>query len=244
MPVVMLGFVLGLCAPIGLAATAADADWLIEVESLYTARHDLANVHRSVDILRQVIEREPMNAEAHWRLARSLYWVGDKSTENRLQIFEEAMKIAEKAAELDPDNADAQYWHAACIGLWGQERGVLQSLFAVKPMKEALDRVLAIDPNYADAYYVLSQLYRKAPGWPLSIGNKKLALEAAKEAVRLEPDNTSFVLELAEAQLVNNLKEEAKKNLQLVLSMPPTPDEPVESREDKDYAGQLLAKLK
>ncbi|HHW11105.1 MAG TPA: tetratricopeptide repeat protein [Firmicutes bacterium] len=239
---VMFGFALVLGAPIGLVA--ADADWLLEAETLFAARHDMANVQRSIELLRQVIEREPSNAEAYWRLARSLRWVAEKSTVNRLQKYEEAMKAAEKAAELNPNNADVQFWLAACIGSWGEERGVLQSLFAVKPIKEALDRALEIDPNYADAYYVLSQLYRKAPGRPLSIGNKKLALEAAQKAVRLEPDNTSFVLELAEAQLANNMKAEAKKNLELVLSMPPTPDEPVESSEDKEYARQLLAKLK
>ncbi len=231
-----------LATPAVLAAAASG--WIAEVEALYNDRENLSKVQRSVEILRQVVSNDPQNWEAYWRLARSLRWVGEKTEKNRLPLFEEAKQMAERAVAIHPNSADAQYWLAACIGRWGEERGILQSLFAVKPMKAALDKVLEIDPDYARAYYVLSQLYRKVPGWPISIGNKKQALEAAATAVRLDPKSTTYRLELAEAQLANNMKDEAKKNLQMVLSMPLTPGEPSESKEDKETAASMLAKMK
>ena len=40
----------------------------------------------------------------------------------------------------------------------------MNSLFMVKPMREALERCLEIDPERPLAYNPLAQLYWKAPG--------------------------------------------------------------------------------
>jgi len=38
-------------------------------------------------------------------------------------------------------------------------RGILQSLFMVKPTREALERGLAADPNHASCHYLMAELY-------------------------------------------------------------------------------------
>jgi tetratricopeptide (TPR) repeat protein len=90
---------------------------------------------------------------------------------------------------------------------------------------------------------VLSELYRKVPGSPLSIGNRKRSLEEAQLAVKLDPNSTTYLLELAESYIANKDKVEAKKTLQKVIDMTATPGEPVESQKDKVRARELLQDL-
>ena len=234
---------LGVLAPMTMAAPVSNS-WIADVDALYADRENLAKVESSVETLRKVIAQQPNSWEAYWRLARSLRWIAEFKEKDRLPVLTEAKQMAEKAVAINPNSAETQYWLAACTGRWGEERGILQSLFAVKTMKAALDKVVELEPKCARAHYVLSQLYRKVPGWPISIGNKKQSLVEANLAVQLDGSNTTFRFELAEAQLANGLKAEAKVTLQKVISMPLTPGEAFESREDKKKATEMLAKIK
>ena len=62
--------------------------------------------------------------------------------------------------------------------------------------------------------------------------------------MRLAPDKTVYVLNLAEAYLNNRQRDLARETLQRVIDMPLTEGEEVTSQMDKDRAAQLLADLK
>ena len=129
-------------------------------------------------------------AELYWRLSRFQLYKGDDAEEegakknDLLNMFSNGQDLAEKAINLYP-SADAYYWKLSNIGRWGETKGILDSLFKAKPMKDDLMIVIDYDKNYADAWYVLSRLYLKLPGWPISFGNKDCAVSFARRAVDL-----------------------------------------------------------
>jgi tetratricopeptide (TPR) repeat protein len=130
-------------------------------------------------------------AELYWRLARAVLNLGDEAedagaTEDELlTLFEEGEALADKAIAADPNNHLGYYWKSANIGRWGQTKGILNSLFKAKPMKELLEKALAADAEHADSYYVLGQLYEQLPGKPLSFGKKDYAVSLGRQAIDL-----------------------------------------------------------
>jgi len=131
-------------------------------------------------------------AEFAWRLSRAIlnytekeHLAGRLTTEQALKAYEEGERYADMAITFNPRSPDGYFWKSAQMGIWGQTRGVLDSLFKVAPMHENLRLALRQDPNYADAFYVLGELYEKAPGWPLSIGNIEYAVSLGRKACDL-----------------------------------------------------------
>lgn len=202
---------------------------------------EVTKIKQGIELLEKELVEQGENAKTLWLLAKGhLYW-GDRSLEEeKLAIFEAGQKLAEKAVELDPNSPDAFYWQAALMGRVGQTRGVMQSLFMVKPMRDALERVLELQADYADAYYVLSQLYQEAPGFPISIGNRGLALENAEKAIELDSTNPDYQIQLAKALEHNKRKEEAVQVLEELLAGRAINQDP----EIKAEAEALLAKWK
>ncbi len=155
-------------------------------------------------------------AELYWRAARETMELGDladkakKPQADILAIFSEGEGYADKAIAADPRNDLAYYWKSANIGRWGQTKGILNSLFKAQPMKDLLVKELSINPERSDAYYVLGELYRELPGWPLSFGNLDAAVSLGRMAVDLREKQ---VKSGAEKELVYNFYTELAKTL-------------------------------
>ncbi len=131
-------------------------------------------------------------AEFQWRLARATLNIGDTGFKDKvftadqaLKIFEEGESWADKAIKSNPDLAQGYFWKSANMGVWGQTKGVLDSLFKAGPMRDNLKIALKYDPEYMDAFYVLGELYEKVPGWPLSFGNVEYSVSLGRKAVDL-----------------------------------------------------------
>ncbi len=172
-------------------------------------------------------------AELYWRVSRETIELGDlaekakKSTDDVLGFFVEGEGYADKAIEADPDNDLGYFWKSANIGRWGQVKGVFNALGKAAPIRDLLLKVLSINPDRSDAYFVLGQLYRELPGWPISFGNTDWAVSLGRKAVELneaevaqgkEKDNGfDFSTELAKTlrqrgwSAANRLSEHKKK---------------------------------
>ena len=155
-------------------------------------------------------------AELYWRAARETLELGDLAEKAKtpqaeiLKIFEEGEGYANKGIEADPQNDLAYYWKSANIGRWGQVKGILNSLFKAGTMKDILAKVVALNPERSDAYFVLGQLYREVPGWPVSFGNIESAVSLGRKAVDLR---RAQVLSGAEKEFVQNFSIELAKTL-------------------------------
>jgi len=193
--------------------------------------------------LARAVDGEMDNPEFLWKKARLHYWYGDNIAQNRddkLESFERGLELLEKAEELDNQNADIFYWKASLTGMRGQTRGILQSLFMVNPMKEALEKTIELDPDYASAYYVLGILYREVPGWPLSIGNDKKSVEYLEKALSFEPGNLEWKYELALSLIENNERERAQKILEEIVNTELSQDVSFEWKRAQEKAKDLL----
>lgn len=131
------------------------------------------------------------NAELYWRVSRETIELGDlaekakKPTDEVLGYFVEGEGYADKAIAADPDNDLGYFWKSANIGRWGQVKGVFNALGKAAPIRDLLLKVLSINPDRSDAYFVLGQLYRELPGWPISFGNTDWAVSLGRKAVDL-----------------------------------------------------------
>ena len=155
-------------------------------------------------------------AELYWRAARDTLELGDlaeqagKSKDEILAVFATGEGYADKAISADPANDLGYYWKSANIGRWGQVKGILNSLFKAQPMKDLLVKELSLNPDRTDAYYVLGELYRELPGWPVSFGNVDAAVSFGRRAV---DERQQQVRDGTEKELVYNFSTELAKSL-------------------------------
>jgi len=134
---------------------------------------------------------DDQQAELHWRLARAWLNLGDEAEDSGTQgeallaYFESGEAEAQKAIEADPNNHLGYYWKSANIGRWGQVKGILNSLFKAKPMRDLLQQAVAVEPEHADSFYVLGQLFEQVPGFPVSFGDKDYAVSLGRKSINL-----------------------------------------------------------
>ncbi len=128
-------------------------------------------------------------AHLYWRLARTTLEIGDlleqegASEDVLLETFIEGEGYADKSIELNSNSYWGYYWKSANIGRWGEVKGIFNSLFKAKPMRDLLHQAISIYPAHPDSYYVLGIMYRKVPGRPISFGNSDRSVSFARKAV-------------------------------------------------------------
>lgn len=215
-------------------------DLIEEGDRLFDLSRTSDEFQEAINIVKKALDLKPDHHLILWRLGKGYLLKGDAlPEEERLVIYEKGRDSVERALEFAPDCTDSLYWYAALLGRIGQTRGILQSLFMVKPMQESLERVIELDPEYASAYYVLSMLYMEAPGWPLSVGNKSKSLEYALLAVALDPNEYDFQYNLAVVYLDNNKEEKAQMTLEHLLLT----EEVKEDEEKREEVLELLSSI-
>ena len=140
-------------------------------------------------------------AELHWRLARAWLNLGDEAEDSGtaegalLAYFESGEAEAQKAIDADANNHLGYYWKSANIGRWGQVKGILNSLFKAKPMRDLLQQAVAVEPEHADSYYVLGQLFEQVPGFPVSFGDKDYAVSLGRKSLDLHEQQVKAGIE-------------------------------------------------
>jgi len=131
---------------------------------------------RAIGFYQRAVEIDPGFAQAYARMAnmydlRARFGWGD-DTEHDRQM---ALQFARKAIALDA-NDPYSYWTLGRILSRDQDASGGKLAESVK----ALERAIALNPNYADAYAYLSLLY-------LGVGKPDEALSAIQSAMRLNP---------------------------------------------------------
>jgi tetratricopeptide (TPR) repeat protein len=144
---------------------------------------------------------QAQKAELYWRAARAWLNLGDEAEDAGttgqalLTYFERGEAEAEKAIQADANNHLGYYWKSANIGRWGQVKGILNSLFKAKPMRDLLQQAVAVEPQHADSYYVLGQLFEQVPGFPVSFGDKDYAVSLGRKSIDLHEQQVKAGIE-------------------------------------------------
>jgi tetratricopeptide (TPR) repeat protein len=182
--------------------------------------------------------------EAAWKLARACYWIGTHGTaDDRRAALERGVTAGDQAARLEPSRPEGHFWQAANMGALAESFGMVQGLRYRGRIKDALERVLAIDPAWeqGSADRALGWWYHRVPG--LFGGSEARAEEHLRRALEYNPQSTATLYFLAEVLLEREKTTEARAMLQRVLEAPIHPDWAPEDRDFKAKANARLADL-
>jgi tetratricopeptide (TPR) repeat protein len=253
MPVLYLTLLLML-APFGAAAgagatqdgarAAAPPATGVDPDALYAQRADLAKARQAADTWAARLKQRPQDFESAWKLARALYWLGGHGAEaSRQQDLEAGVQAGQTAATLQPTRPEGYFWNAANMGALAESYGMRAGLKYRKPIREALEQVLRLDPAFqaGSADRALGRWYFKVPG--LFGGSKEQSEAHLRKSLTYDPNSTASHYFLAETLLDEGRKADARAELQKVLDAPANPDWAPEDQEFKQKAQALLAKI-
>jgi len=238
-----LAVALALVAP--APAGAQEAPSLIQQsDENYAQRGDLAKAKEALAKLQEALIAKEDPYGVYWRMARAEYWIGDHTPNKseKKRIFEMGIYHGKRAVTAGPDKAEGHFWLGVCYGVYGEAKGVLKSLALVKPIKEAMRRVLEIDPAYdrGGADRVLGRVYHELPGF--AGGSEKTSLQHLLKAVEYGPRVGLNLLYLADTYISLDEVEKARQALETILTMEPEPDLLPETEEERVQARDRLSR--
>ena len=207
---------------------------------------DEDNMETAHEELVELIEEDENCGWAYGLLAEIYYWMGETAdAEDKLFYYEKGVEYGEEGVEAEKDSLEANFWLAVNYGSYGNEKGIMKSLSLVSPIKNLAEKVIELDESYfyGGAWRVLGRLYNKAPGFPISIGDNKKALECLEKALEFGPKFYLNHLFIAELYISTRKKDEAREHLEWILEAELNENH---EREDENYkrdAEKLLKEL-
>jgi len=169
-----------------------------EADKGHKNRNDIEAVKRSLELYEEAIELDPTSAELQWKAARAAWWVGRHAKEKKLKrkLFKKGIEYAKQSIKFDPNSPSAHLWLAGNYASYGRAKGILRSLFLIKPIRRELEKVIDLDPAFKGGvgYRILGLVDYKVPR--LVGGSKKRALERLQKAMEIDethPDNVYYM---------------------------------------------------
>jgi tetratricopeptide (TPR) repeat protein len=215
----------------------------VDPDALYAEREDLDSARRARDLW-AAEAASTRSYEASWKLARVNYWLGTTLPEGeRRAALEAGVKAGEAAIAIDPKRPEGHFWMAASMGALAESFGMLQGLKYRGRIKDALERVLQIDPAWqqGSADRALGRWYDKVPG--LFGGSGRKAEAHLRRSLTYNPDSTASLVFLAEVLIDEDREAEAAALLRRAIAAPPDPSWAPEDRAFKRRAQALLAHI-
>ena len=146
----------------------------------------------------------PQDPAAAWNFGRACYAWAEfaPNARQRATVARAGIEACRRAIQINPSLGVAHYYLAMDLGQLAQTR-TLGALVLVREMEAEFKKAIELDAtvDHAGPYRCLGQLYRDAPGSPISIGNRSRARECLSKAVELCPDYPGNQLLLIEALL-------------------------------------------
>ena len=178
------------------------------------------------------------------RLARTSFILGDIAEGGQRRLYyEQGRQYAEKILQEYPQNVAGHYWLGLNLGGLADVNR-LQGRKLLPQILEELERAASINPGYdqGGAYRVLGRIYYSAPSRPLSIGDMNKSLDLLQKATALAPSNSTNHLYLAETLLKLGRQDQARKELQQVLTATQNTEGLRGLEADKAAAKELMQK--
>ena len=176
-----------------------------------------ARAVRLLDEARTAALAESKNSELAWKHSRACFDAGEfaPSDTRRAEFALQGIDAARKALVLDPNLASAHYYLGMNLGQLARTKK-LGALKLVDEMESSFYAVVRLNPrfDFAGAHRCLGLLYRDAPGWPISVGNRSKARQHLGKAVALSPDYPDNWLCFIEAYVSWGERERARTHYQ------------------------------
>jgi len=160
----------------------------------------------------------PDTATNCWQLGRTAFdWCQFATNDiQRADVAKAGITAGQRLTAADPKSAVGHYYLAMDYGeLAEAEAPSLAAYRLVKEIEREFQIALKLDPHldFAGPDRNLGLLYRDAPGWPISIGNKWRAYDHLQAAATNAPDYPENLLNLAESQIKWRMTDDAQKTL-------------------------------
>lgn len=214
---------------------------LSSCDGLFKQREDLDKLRTAIKTLADVRDADNRNYQVEWTYSKYNFFLGKHTTnedeaEAALGQGRDAGKIASR---IEPQKPDGHFWYAANLGELSKRSPITVGLKSVDDIKEAMNKVLEIQPDYqgASAYDALGQVELMTR---LKGGDAQKAVDYFEKGLQLAPDNTNLKLHLGEAYLAVKRDADARKQLDQLLAMKPNPEYMPEYRECVDKARKLI----
>ena len=180
--------------------------------------------------------------------AASLYALYQAKDPEKRAWYERAERLASQAIAKDPNNPEAYFERARALGRLAQYMGILEALAqGMAPrIKGDLEKALKLKPDHAGAMVALAlwhfELVQKGFLVAATQGADRNQVEPLmKRAIQLEPEGIIHRVEYARVLAAWGRKEEARKQLEVALSLRP---QTAADRYDQERARKALAELK
>lgn len=146
---------------------------------------------------------EPTNSEAAWRFGMACFEWADHATNDlqKASIANEGILACRQLIIRDPTLAQGHYYLALNLGRLADTKRNLAALKMVGEMESEFKLAAGMKPDldYSGPDRGLGNLYKEAPGWPVSVGSKSKARLNLKKAVSQSPEFPENQLCLIEA---------------------------------------------
>jgi tetratricopeptide (TPR) repeat protein len=220
LPTALIAALLFLLLAPGLRAApdpVAEADGLLSSPTL-----DLRQALRALDLYDTVLARHyPPRAPLLIRLTRACFVIGELTLPSqRHKYYEKGRDYAKLLLKEQPKRVEGHYWLALnCCGM-ADVGGMMEGRRLLPRIMEELQRALVLDESYdqAGSHRVLGRIFYEAPAWPFSVGDLQKSLAHLSRAVTLAPDNSTNHLYLAETLLRLHRQDQARRELEKVLT--------------------------
>jgi len=226
-------------------AARADNDQLAQSDKAFAGRDNTETLRQAAALAEAAATRDPANYEAHWRVARSRYYLADREQDKakKGKLLDAGIAAAKRAIELNDKRVEGHFWLAANTGDLADIKGALSSLGLVKTIRKEFEAALSIDPLYHDgaAYNALGQLDLNLPR--LFGGNERRGIETLETGLKAAPKNAELKVALAEIYAKKGRKAEARSLLESVLSDTDPALSAAELRDERTKAQRALDKL-
>jgi len=227
------------------AALRPAREALAEADALYAQRADLVKVRQAIVALRQAQGDDSGNYELAWRQAKYNYYLGAHTTEanEKGKAFHDGLEAGKLAVKLQNDKAEGHFWLGANYG-GNAQLSTLAGLSEMSDIKSEMETVLKIDDHYqaGSAYVVLGQLYLESPR--ILGGDVGKAIDYLEKGIKVGPDNAVMRAKLAAAYAAAHRNDDARKQIDTLMSMKPSPDFQPEYDDAVAEARKTLEKLK
>ena len=221
------------------------SDLIAQADKLYAQRGEsLDRVREAISFLRLARSRDNRNYEATWKLSRAAYYLGAHGKEEapRLEAFREGIQAGELAKQFGPESPEVHFWHGANLGGRARLQGPIYALASVAEIRRDMETVIRLDEGFqaGSAYLALGSMDLELP--EMLGGNDERAVEVLERGLAFGANNALLRVKLAEAYLKLKRPADARRQLQAVLQMKPSPDYLPEYREAAAQARKLLEK--
>ncbi|MEN9573421.1 MAG: hypothetical protein RL514_1276 [Verrucomicrobiota bacterium] len=173
---------------------------------------------------RKRFQADTNNVVAGWALGQACFWRGEFATdsESRKALANEGLAVCRPLTLRAPTVPEGHYYLALNLGQLARTKW-LEALGIVKELERGLQLASGMNPrlDHAGPDRCLGQLYRDAPGWPISLGNKSKARTHLLRAVELAPEFPENHLELLETWLVWKEKKTLQRDLDALAALLP-----------------------